>query len=229
MKSFDVEKTRRGPYFFLEVKGDSLYEMSGENQFLRMALGAILSVRPEAAREMLQAQRDRDSTSALPGYWLAWVEWDLGDRDRALERLRAIERSGSAPLTATGRAALARGDTLGALRIMQQAVMGRMLDAEAHGLLADLTQLVAHDASEAVIEAYAARLLAPDSPAAWRRWAIFQIRQDRPLEAAGSLRRYFDLAGAEAALDGEAQSVAAYLRARYPVTVRALEPKRPAP
>jgi hypothetical protein len=233
MNSFDRQKARRGPYFFFEVRNDSLSEMINDHfRFYRMALGGILSDRPEAAREMLWAQQDRDSSAAMARYWLAWVNWDLGDRDRALENLRAVGSSGlagRAPEVAGARAALARGDTVGAWRTMQRAVAEHMLDAEAHGLLADLTFMEESEAAGGVIEAYAARLLAPRSPESWRRWAMAQVRQDRPLEGAGSLRRYFDLAGGGGAGDSEAQAMAQYLRAKYPVTGAALDRSRASP
>src|SRR5262249_52974208 len=92
-----------------------------------------------------------------------------------------------------------------------------------HALLAELEFTVMHAEAEPVIEAYAARLLAPGSPEAWRRWAFVQIQHGRPLEGAGSLRRYFDLAGPDGGRDGVAQEAAACLRSKYPVTARVLD------
>jgi len=80
-----------------------------------------------------------------------------------------------------------------------------------------------------VINAYAARVLAPGSAAAWRRWAFVQIQQSRPVEGARSLRRYFDIGGADAARADMAQSAAQFLRATYPQTRRELEPRPAAP
>ena len=231
--SFDLEKARRGPYFFLEIRSDSLVDKSGDpNQFLRLGLGAILSDRPTAAREMLTALREQDSTSVVGRYWLAWVEWDLGDRERA-QRLLSDGHldlaAGPAPQLAACRAAMARGDTASAFRLARVATVEHPLDPEAHALLADLVFVQAPAAAGGVIEAYAARLLAARSPREWRRWAMIQIRQERPLEGAVSLRHYLDLAGDLGARDLEAQQMAAYLRNRYPVTAEALAPKPPAP
>jgi hypothetical protein len=240
--SFDSEKASRGPCVFLEVKKDSLVDQTNDpRQLMRTALGAILSDLPRSAGEMLSFALGRDSTataianatatSARMKYWLAWVEWDLGHRERALQLLSAggfPPDSSPAPQTAAGRAALARGDTTGAWRTMQLAVTQHMLDPEAHALLADLSFMVGQS-SGGVIEAYAARLLAARSPREWRRWAMAQIDEDRPLEGASSLRRYFDLAGNDGARDGEALQMAAYLRAKYPATRADLERKPPAP
>src|SRR5262249_29389786 len=153
------------------------------DQFYRMALGAILSDRPAAAREMLWAAEGRDSSAAVrTSYWMAWVDLDLGDRERALSDLRAAgvpARAGPAPQGTTALAALARRDTVGAWRLAQQAVTLYALDADAHGLLADLGLALAAEkmVSGIVINAYAARVLAPGSAAAWRRWAFVQIQQ----------------------------------------------------
>ena len=232
LNSFDLAKARRGPYFFFEFRGDSLIETSGQrDQFFRIALGAILSGRPAAAREMLWAEQDRDSTAARGTYyWLAWVNWDLGERDRALELLGAARFplvAGPTPEIATALAALARRDTVGAWRLAQRATSEHVLDAGAHELLSDLGFMVARAGAEPVIDAYAARLLAPGSAEAWRRWAFVQIQHNRPLEGAGSLRRYLDLAGAAGARDEVAQDAVQYLRAKYPVTRRVLEPRPP--
>jgi tetratricopeptide (TPR) repeat protein len=233
MNAFDLAKSRRGPYFFFEARGDSLVETTSDPmQFYRMALGAILSEHPESAREMLRAAQDRDSSTLVIEYWRAWVEWDLGRRDRALDALRAAGVNavpGPTPEVAAARAALAQRDTARAMRLVQRGVSQHALDPEAHGLLADLALVAAHTTSGAELEAYAARLLAPDSPISWRRWAFLQVQQNRALEGARSLRRYFDLGGPETADDGDAQQLAQYLSNKYPITGPILDRRRPGP
>jgi hypothetical protein len=78
-----------------------------------------------------------------------------------------------------------------------------------------------------VIESYAARLLAPDWALTWRRWAMLQAQYGRYLESAGSLRKYFDLGGAAAQNDSEAQALAKSLRLNYPTTVPVLDGAKP--
>ena len=53
-----------------------------------------------------------------------------------------------------------------------------------------------------------------------------QVRGDRPLEGARSLRHYFDIAGESGTRDLMAQETARYLRAKYPVTIRELEQRQ---
>ena len=225
--SFDQEKASRGPCIFFEVSKDSLVDKTEDRaQFMRTALGAILSDRPRAAREMLEFARGRDSTNALARYWLAWVEWDLGHRERAEQLMREAGLgldAGPAPQLDSCRAALARGDSVGVWRVMQHVVSRHILDPEAHALLADLAFMISRESAGGVIEAYAARLLDAQSAREWRRWAMTQIQQERVLEGAGSLRRYFDLAGPEGQRDIEALQTAAYLRAKYPVAGAALD------
>ena len=69
---------------------------------------------------------------------------------------------------------------------------------------------------DAAIEAYAARVLAPSDPYAWRRWAMVQMDRERPLEALKSFAQYFRLGGAEAAADAEARALEQGLRASIP-------------
>jgi hypothetical protein len=67
-----------------------------------------------------------------------------------------------------------------------------------------------------VVEAYAARVLTPDEPFAWRRWAMIQASRDRTLEALASFNRYFKLGGQTAAADTEAHQYADAIRGSIP-------------
>jgi len=230
--SFDRAMAGRGPLFFFVVTDDSLRDATEDPAlFYGLALGTILSEQPRAAREFLALERDRHAPSPMSSYWLAWVEWALGERERALDLLRAAgfrAEAGPTAEIAGAFGALAKRDTAGALRVLRRGITGHALDAGAHALLADLHLAGARDPGAAVVESYAARLLAPGSPGAWRRWAMLQVRHQRMLEAAGSLRRYFDLAGAEGAHDAEARELAQALRRRYPATAPVLD-SAPAP
>lgn len=63
-----------------------------------------------------------------------------------------------------------------------------------------------------VFEAYAARVLAPEFPFGWRRWATVQLAYGHRAEAARSLERYFALAPSAASEDPEAVAARAGLR-----------------
>jgi len=108
------------------------------------------------------------------------------------------------------------GDTLGAIRIIEQALERHGLDAGAHGLLADLRLMRDPDLASGAVEALAARLLAPRDPYAWRRWGMVQAHRERFLEALTSFDRYFRLGGAAVAGDQEAKAWVARIRSMVP-------------
>ena len=234
LNSFDLEKARRGPLFFFEVRDDSLCETTSDpGLFTRIALGAILSQKPQSARDMLEVELVRRPASALTvRYWTAWIDWDLGQRERAIAGLKAAgfqARPGPVPQFDAATAAIRARDTLGAVRLIQRGVEAYALDAPSHGLLSDLALALGRASAVGVIEAYAARLLEPAEPLHWRRWALVQIEHLRVLESARSLRKYFDMVGAEAEHDAEAQRLAYYLRTKYPVAAQALAGGGPKP
>jgi hypothetical protein len=104
LNSFDRAKAGRGPNLFFEVRKDSLVEVTAEpDHYLRIALGAILGGKPESASEMLWMERERHPESRPVRYWMAWVDWDLGNREQAIAALEAAAfqaRAGPAPETA---------------------------------------------------------------------------------------------------------------------------------
>ena len=230
LNDFDRGKAQRGPMFFFEARGDSLVDATADpNLFIRISLAAILSDRPESAREMLAVERVRKPSSSTIPYWMSWVEWDLGERERARQSLSASgfqARPGPTPEIEAAIAAVQAGDTLRAVGIIQRGVQSHPLDPRAHGLLSDLAFEMNGSPRVSVIEAYAARVLDPTWPPSWRRWAMIQAQHQRFLRSAHSLRRYFELAGSRAEGDSEAQALANYLRTEYPAAGRALDAGR---
>jgi hypothetical protein len=99
----------------------------------------------------------------------------------------------------------ARGDTMRAIALLSQALRVHPFDPAAHGLLSDLLMIQHMMLPTAQIEAYAARVIAPQVPWNWRRWAAVQLATQRSRQAALSLDRYFELAGDEANGDTEAR------------------------
>ncbi len=95
---------------------------------------------------------------------------------------------------------------------MGQASVQYALDPGAHALLADLALASANSQLDGVMEAFVTRLLAPQWPEAWKRWAKAQVMGRRTTMALHSLDRYFALAGAAAERDSEAVSLRADLR-----------------
>src|SRR5207247_6428217 len=130
-----------------------------------------------------------------------------GDRAGArasLARDGIAAAPGPTPETAQAMAAVSARDTLGAVAVMKVAIARHGLDPAAHGLMADLRLARNPQDPEGAIAAYAARVIEPGEPWAWRRWAMVQTQRQRYLEALKSFDRYFALAGAAGERDAEA-------------------------
>ncbi len=220
LNAFDLEKARRGPLYFFEVRDDSLREIeAGPNLFYRLAAGLVASDNPAAARGALTLEIERNPEARLAHYLLAWVELALGGRDSALASLRRAEARplpGPTPEVEAALAALRTRDTLSAIRLIHRGVEAHALDPGAHALLADLLLVTTPGEAPGMFEAYAARTLAPGWAEAWRRWAMVQIQQGRTVEGLQSFERYFALAGEAGAADAEAHGWVDALRRKYP-------------
>jgi hypothetical protein len=218
--SFTLEKARRGPFYVFRGGEDSLVEIAPSAElFADMAFYMIASDQTQSARDVLVLERERAPSSEAATSWLAWVQWSLGERDAAMA---ALQRGGQnavgepTPEVEQALAAVSRGDTLGAIRLMDGGVRRHALDPGAHALLADLRLSRDPGDPSGTIEAYAARVLAPDRPAAWRRWGMVQAHRGRYLEALRSFHRYFALAGDASPSDAEAQRWVATIRGMLP-------------
>ena len=216
---FKLEQARRGPVFFFKVQNDTLREIAGAGSFQQIAYGMMLSDTPEPARDILTLALEHDPHSAMTRYWMAWAQWALGDAAAArgsLARAGIADAAGPAPETPAALAAVAAGDTVRAIGLMRRAVRAHGLDAGAHALLADLLLARRDPSAEGPIEAYAARVLAPDHPMMWRRWGMVQVLESRAEQAVASLERYRALAGSEAQGDLEVTNLIARLRRELP-------------
>ncbi len=218
LSGFTAERARRGAFFVLSGVGDSLTELpAGPGRLADLGLSLVVADKLHAAREVLLFERERsprEPTSRL----LPWVQWALDDRRGALGSLQGlgcVAAGGPTPEIERALAASAAGDTLGAIALMEDAVRRRALDPGAHALLADLRLARDSDDPLGMLEAYAARALAPEWPGAWRRWAMIQARQQQYLEAFASFRRYFALAG-DGVDDQEANRWASTIREMMP-------------
>ncbi len=199
LNNFSLDKARRGPLFFFIGAGDSLVELEGgPDLYAQIAYGMLVSEWPPGARDALRLDLERNPSDIRANYWIAWCHLAAGDRDSAIAALgRAgyVADVGPAPERAHALELSTAGDLSGALTVMTHAVFRHALDPAAHGLLADLYLVRDPDDPAGAIEALAARLLAPEDPVAWRRWAMVQTQRQRYLEALASFERYFKLAG----------------------------------
>ena len=225
LNEFTSGTARSGPLFFFIGSGDSLAEMrGGDRLFLRIAHGMILSDHLPGARDALEIATRRMPGNLRALYWQSWVSWALGDTAAARRQLAAAGWGAGVRTTsdvpASERAAVlarfAAGDTSGAIQQAIASIQTHALDAGAHGLLADLLLIRAPDDPSGAMEAFASKVLAPQDPYAWRRWATVQTSRERYIEALASFQMYFRLGGDAAAADTEARDWAANIRRQIP-------------
>jgi tetratricopeptide (TPR) repeat protein len=86
------------------------------------------------------------------------------------------------------------------------------LDPWVHARLASLCLATADRQQQGAIEAYAFRVLSPDDPDAWRKWASAQLAARQYEGALHSLEKYLALAGKAGKADAEVEGVIQSLR-----------------
>ena len=201
------ERLARGPWrvFFYEAKTGFLRDNTKmPGVFLSSALGAILNDRPATADGALQAAREHGEGPMGVDYLAAFVALELGDTARTHELIvrsgARPGRNGSAALQ-RARELLAQGDSGAAANVLRKGIETDALDPRLHGLFSDVLLGRPAGRAEGQVEAYAARLLAPESPAVWRRWGIVLTNEFRIREAIAAFERYAKMDPEGAAAD----------------------------
>lgn len=216
------ERVRRGPtrWVMLERATVRFVDQSADSLlFVRSALGAMLAARPATLSAVLRLELERRPASAYGLYLSALEAWERGDADAArslIERRGWSARAGGEAAIAAATARVAAGDTAGALALALQARRDHALDPGVHALLCDL--MMRHEGllNDAAIEAWAARVLAPGWPDAWRRWAAVQFVFERWIESMRSVERYWELDPAARTTDTATAAMVEQLRAYLP-------------
>jgi hypothetical protein len=210
LNQFSYQRAQRGPSFFFMISNEHLVEMwKNESPYGALALNMILDDHPESARDALRLQDEGKGLGRFERYMTVWLELDAGRMDSARAQLIRLGNGvdeGAAPEVAQAlRIVNARGDTMQAIAMLSEGLRHRPFDPAAHGLMSDLLLIRHLLLPTAQIEAYAARVLAPDVPWSWRRWAEVQLATERSRQGALSLDRYFQLAGPAGNTDTEAR------------------------
>jgi hypothetical protein len=214
LTQFTRERAGRGPVYFLVFEGDSLRDRTGHPALLQsFAYSMLLSEQPAAARDALALALTRAGESRELRYWLAWARWASGDTLGARADLAAAGVRPARELPEGGSEEPLAADTTAGIDRWLEARDQAGLHPWAHARLA-ARGLAGGENPAAAIEALAYRLLRPDEPDAWRKWASAQLAAGQLEPALRSLERYFHLAGAGGAGDDEARRVAAELRRR---------------
>ena len=209
LNQFSYTRAQRGPVFFFNISDEHLVEMwKDESPYGALALNMILDDHPESARDAMRMLDEGKGLGRFERYMTVWLEVDAGRTDSARAQLLHLDNgveAGPAPEVAQAlRMVQARGDTLQAIALISEGLRHHPFDPAAHGLMSDLLLIRHLLLPTAQIEAYAARVLAPDVPWSWRRWAEVQLATQRSRQGAFSLDRYFQLAGSEGDSDTEA-------------------------
>ncbi len=210
LSQFTRDKMSRGPwrvFFFDQTSGRLVDRTHERGVFMSTALGQIMNGRLDIAEAALEAARENGENDLGRAYLAGLVALDLGDRERARTLFgEAHEVAGGDGVAALrrARAQLAQRDSLGALLSVQQGLREDIFDPELHALSADLMLGNVQYAVEGEVEAYAARVLAPESAVAWRRWALVLALENRQAESIAALDRYFKLAPTAASRDRDA-------------------------
>jgi len=200
LTQLSAERAARGPSLFPFYSADSGHfrdETNDPQLYLRVALGEILSRHEDVARLALEMSLRQGHMSPTARFLAGLMALEAGDHAAA----HTWFASGGIVEDAHGDAELdeaetrvAAGDTIGALMVLQEGVMRHVDDVRLHAFAADLQLTNEHMRRSAAFEAYAARVLAPDAGASWRRWAFALYWQARYPEARDALERYYAIA-----------------------------------
>ena len=222
LTQFDPAMLARGPVRLVYTGNDrpQLTDHTREpGAWSQAAYGMLLEERIAAADAAL-----RQSLVVQPGdlfalYGYLWTAYGLGDRARAdsLARRQQLQpRAGADAVVAEAKARLAARDSVHAIVLLRAARQTYAYDAPLHALAADVMMQVQGAQDEGAIEAFAARVLAPEDGEAWRRWAYVQMVHGREQAALASLARYERLAPAVAGADAALPRWRELLQARMP-------------
>jgi hypothetical protein len=193
------ERLERGPWvvFFYDMQSGRLVDRSKEpGVFVSSALGQMMNDRLDIADAALEAAGTQGEDDLTRAYLSTWVAWGRGDTARAIGWLTKLKRQpgrGGSEAIAEARRQVLAADTLGAVVTVRTALRANSLNAELHGTLAQLLLSRPVTESEGEVEAFAARVLAPDSPNAWRRWAFVLAKENRQRESIAAVDRYLAL------------------------------------
>jgi hypothetical protein len=199
MSELTRARLERGPWvvFFYDMASGRLMDRTHDpGVFVSTALGQMMNDRLDIAQAALEAAGMNSEDDYTRTYLSALVAWGLGDSALAKAWFakvpRGLGRQGG-EAGAIARQRLVTGDTALAVAGLRTALAANVLNPGLHATLADLVFQRPETGSEGEVEAFAARVLDPGSPAAWRRWAIVLAKENRQRESIAALDRYLAL------------------------------------
>lgn len=209
------DRLNRGPVYLFIAEGDTLRNVSEDGAILwGQAFRAALQGDLAASRGYLKYAVGHGQAQALSIYLLAWALEGSRDHDAARTALAMINMP---PSEAPGDGSVGPEvpqprDSSEALALAERRVARDPWSAAAHAALADLYIHDRASGQRAMIEAYAARVLAPSDAWNWRRWAYTQAAWGEAIGALHSIDRYRQLSRGHPIADPGADRLEAALR-----------------
>lgn len=213
LTQFSKARASRGPVLFFAVEDGSLKDKTSDGQMLpSFAFSMILAEKPLAAVDALDASLDSGRAPSAPTYWRGLARIASGDTVGGRLDLQKAGMDCARVLPPGSEQAVANCADTSARILLLTGLRGHaVLNPWVHARLTALL-LARGDLEQGAVEAYAYRVLAPEEPDAWRKWAAAQLAQKQYEPALASLEHYIALSGSRGQLDGEAQKVADALR-----------------
>src|SRR4029079_13247258 len=95
-------------------------------------------------------------------------------------------------------------------------VVAHALEPEPHALISGVLVDLPSNIESATIEAYAARVLAPEDARNWWRWGYVQYRANRFSQAVPTLQHYLAMPGRQPDDEADARRLLEFLRGTLP-------------
>jgi len=215
LTQFSEERVALRPLYFFAVEQGRLVDKSESGDVLpSLAYSMLVADKPASAIAALNVLLSQPARSSELLYWRALARWDTGDTAGATQGLLA---AGVRPIRELSSGAKAATQSLPTDTLTRYNALMRLrdeagLDPWVHARLASLCLATADRQQQGAIEAYAFRVLSPDDPDAWRKWASAQLAARQYEGALHSLEKYLALAGKAGKADAEVEGVIQSLR-----------------
>jgi tetratricopeptide (TPR) repeat protein len=194
LSELTTERAQRGPALFFAADERGLREIASNQDLRDLAVSIVHGEKLERGRDALTLVLNRFPADNDTRYWRAWTSLALGDSAAAISDLTQIgfrfdvekeEREPRKPNPNND----PHTDSLLAIRDLDRDVESDPWNARKHSRLADLLLAQPEFLGAGAAEAFAARVLAPEAAASWRRWGAVLLAAERLEMAVPALER----------------------------------------
>ena len=204
---FTRARATRGPVFFFQGEKDGLTDRTGDPEMLiSFGISMAYAGKERPALEALDMVVPNEKNARFVHAWRGWLRWSLGDTVGGAREITAagMRASRVRPADAEARLRAAGADSMQRAIVLSAIRSQAGLDPWVYGQI--VPELLAiHHQSEAVLSAFAFRVLAPEDPEAWKAWwsSLLASRSFEPALAA--LDRYLAMIAARGGRDEKAE------------------------